>query len=79
MNMLLPTQGARNEHVERLHKTKSAQLGLVRVSPHRHEKVVRRLKFIPSVSFAAQLPQIIAIAFSGSLSDSFSPASRVHF
>ena len=34
------------------------------------------------ICFAAQLPQYryrFPIAFSGSLSDSFSPASRVHF
>ena len=76
--MLLPTQGARNEHVESLHKTKSAKLGLVRVTVP-SPKAVRRLKFIPSVLLLSSLRYRFAIAFSGSLSDSFSPASRVHF
>ena len=76
--MLLPTQGARNEHVESLHKTKSAQLGLVPCFPS-PKKVVRRLKFIPSALLLSSLRYRFAIAFSGSLSDSFSPVPRVHF
>ena len=74
--MLLPTRGARNEHVESLHKTKSAQLGacLCFLSP---KKVVRRLKFITSALLLSSFRYRFAIA--GSLSDSFSPASRVHF
>ena len=43
------------------------------------EKVVRRLKFITSALLLSSLRYRFAIAFSGSLSDSFSPASRVHF
>ena len=82
MIMLLPTRGARNEHVESLHKTKSAQLGLVRVSSHPEKgtfRKVRRLKFIASALLLSSLKYRFAIAFSGSLSDSFSPAPRVHF
>ena len=78
MNMLLPTQGARNEHFESVHKTKSAQLGLVRVFPS-PKKVFRRLNFIPSALLLSSVRYRFAFAFSGSLSDSFSPASRVHF
>ena len=43
------------------------------------KKVVRRLKFIPSALLLSFLRYRFAIAFSGSLSDSFSPASRVYF
>ena len=43
------------------------------------KKVVRRLKFIPSALLLSSLRYRFAIAFSGSLSDSFSPASRFHF
>ena len=40
---------------------------------------VRRLKFIASALLLSSLRYRFAIAFSGSLSDSFSPAPRVHF
>ena len=43
------------------------------------KKIVRRLKFIPSALLLSSVRYRFAIAFSGSLSDSFSPASRVHF
>ena len=57
--MLLPTRGARNEHVESLHKTKSAQLGLVRVPLI--EKGSPQTE-VHSISFAAQLPDISVFA-----------------
>ena len=44
------------------------------------KKVVRRLKYIPSALLLSSVRYPwFAIAFSGSLSGSFSPASRVHF
>ena len=43
------------------------------------KKIVRRLKFITPALLLSSLRHRFAIAFSGSLSDSFSPASRVHF
>ena len=43
------------------------------------KRVVRRLKFIPSAVLLSSLRYRFAIALSGSLSDSFSPASRVQF
>ena len=55
MNMLLPTQGARNEDVESLHKTIVLSWGLFvfllteKGSPQTE---------VLSISFAAQLPQI---------------------
>ena len=75
MNMFL-LQGAQNENYESLYKAKSAQLGLVRVSTHEPKKIVRR-SVGHSISLAAQYR--FAIAFPGSLSDSFSSAWRVHF
>ena len=42
------------------------------------KKVVCRLKFIPSALLLTSLKYRFANAFSGSLSESFSPASRVH-
>ena len=82
MNMLLPTQGARNEYVESLHKTKTSKNVLsCRACPcfPSRKKVVRRLKFISSALLLSSLRYRFVIAFSGSLSDSFSPAPRVHF
>ena len=58
MNMLLPTQGAWNEHVESLHKTKSALSWGLSVFPLTKKGCPQTEVHSMAISFAAQLPQI---------------------